>query len=186
MKRHLIALSIAAGLSALSGAASATTVNFTSAEAPGVTCCGLMDSSAYSAYGLTVTGAYWYADGRDTFDGQGLSVFTAPTATIALSSTSASIDFQYWVIGGFRGTYEAFDSGMTSLGSFTVDATGGDVLGTHSFSGGVKYLTFSGDTGFTQVSSITFAVPEPETYALMMAGLGVLGAVARRRSASSK
>jgi hypothetical protein len=32
-----------------------------------------------------------------------------------------------------------------------------------------------------KVESITAAVPEPETYALMLAGLGVLGFVARRR-----
>jgi hypothetical protein len=32
--------------------------------------------------------------------------------------------------------------------------------------------------------SITAAVPEPETYAMMLAGLGLLGFVARRRRTS--
>lgn len=187
MKKHLIALSIAASLSAFGSAASANTINFTSAESPSVSCCGLMDSNAYSAYGVTVNGAYWYADGRDTFDGQGISVYNAPTATITLDNVSASLSFEYFVISGNRGTYEAFDAGMNSLGVFTVDATGGgDVLGTHNFSGGVKYLAFSGNQGYTQVSGITFAVPEPETYAMLMAGLGIVASVARRRSAAAR
>jgi hypothetical protein len=45
-------------------------------------------------------------------------------------------------------------------------------------------LTFSNDTamGFDNFS-VTAAIPEPETYALMLAGLGVVGFMARRRKA---
>ena len=33
-------------------------------------------------------------------------------------------------------------------------------------------------------ATITTAVPEPETYAMLLAGLGLMGAVVRRRNAS--
>ncbi len=59
--------------------------------------------------------------------------------------------------------------------SFTVTGTGSDVLrfvavGTNDSYGGSLDLV-----------SMTAAVPEPETYAMMLAGLGMMGAVARRR-----
>ncbi|WP_296001217.1 PEP-CTERM sorting domain-containing protein [Rugamonas sp.] len=42
-----------------------------------------------------------------------------------------------------------------------------------------NYTTFT--TGVTGASPITAAVPEPETYAMLAAGLGLLGFMARRR-----
>lgn len=56
-----------------------------------------------------------------------------------------------------------------------------------------RYVQFSlnsnyGDsyTGLSEVKFFTSAVPEPETYAMLLAGLGLLGAVARRRKAAQQ
>jgi hypothetical protein len=177
---------IAASMLAVAGSATATTVNFTDEESPGVTCCGLMASNAYAAYGLTVNDAYWYRDGRDTFDQEGIAIRNAPTATIIFNSGTNGVSFQYFVIAGNRGVYEAFDAASNSLGSLVVSASNGNLLGTHAFGGLVDRLTFSGNAGFVQVSGVTFEgqkVPEPSILELLALGLAGSGFAARSRKA---
>lgn len=58
------------------------------------------------------------------------------------------------------------------------NGNGGSGGGWNGGSGGVP----SGHTGKPS-GGVTSPVPEPETYAMLMAGLGVMGAVARRRKA---
>lgn len=52
-------------------------------------------------------------------------------------------------------------------------------------SGGLHYLNITGVTGGSEggiySGAIASAVPEPETYAMLLAGLGLMGAVVRRR-----
>jgi hypothetical protein len=50
----------------------------------------------------------------------------------------------------------------------------------------VRFSTWSNDNQgmlLDNVSVTTAAVPEPETYAMMLAGLGIVGLMARRRRA---
>ena len=67
------------------------------------------------------------------------------------------------------------------------DCTTGSLMGTSTcMTGwltdtGVKGGTMKGVDQITQ--NITAAVPEPETYAMLLAGLGLMGTIARRRSA---
>ncbi len=70
-----------------------------------------------------------------------------------------------------------FNSGETSaVGSYAVS------IATKTFSGG-SAASVSHDTASFAVA--VTAVPEPETYAMLLAGLGLMGAVARRRRAKA-
>lgn len=48
---------------------------------------------------------------------------------------------------------------------------------------GIKYaaFTYTNDLGYYSVDNVT-AVPEPETWAMMLAGLSMLGFLARRKN----
>jgi hypothetical protein len=83
--------------------------------------------------------------------------------------------------GGFNGFVFSFEGAPTITGA-SLDATS-----TYS-----PEVTFNGNTVFINEAGLTLApgsnvlvnisaVPEPEAYALMVGGLGLLGAMARRR-----
>lgn len=186
----MLKAALAVSLVCAAASASATTIQFSAAEAPSVSCCGLVDSNAFAHLGVQVDNAYWYRDSRDTFDvagpgsqGEGLALFNSGKATLTLLSPASEISFQYFVITGHTGTYSALSSSSQVIDSFTVGAPSADALGTHTFYGDIKYLTFAGDPGYVTVSGITTtAVPEPESLALTLAGAGVVGAALSRRA----
>lgn len=177
----LVYLSIMVFAGVTSAASAAVTINFNQTECPACVNLSPVAGNEWNAFGLTVDNAYWYIDSRDAFDTMGLSIDQSP-AVISLATASNGLTFDYWVISGYTGTYEAFDSTHTLLGSFFVDASSGNALGTHSFNGSVASLEWAGSPGFVQVSTLTISpVPESETYAMLLAGLGLLGFAARRR-----
>lgn len=173
---------LAMALLGVASAANAAVINFTDEEAVlPVSCCGLMNSNSYS--GVAVNNAYWYADPRDTFDGEGVSVYTDP-ADIVFDAVTPFVTFQYWVIGGNTGTYQALDSLNNVLATLAVDASADDVLGTQTFNGAIKSLRFSGARGFVQVSAVEFdSSPVPEPASLTLLALGFAAAVRARKKA---
>lgn len=85
-------------------------------------------------------------------------------------------------------TLSAYDSANALLGSVSipdqVSTSPFPHTGFYSLSyGGISKVVLSASAGdWIVVDNVTAAVPEPETYAMLLAGLGLLGAVARRRN----
>jgi hypothetical protein len=128
------------------------------------------------------------------------SLFSSSLVT-TISNASFLDPFSNWCDAGCSFT-ETLINGNTFSGSFNLTdfQTGingisysGDLVitgGTGLFAGATGSGTFSGFDDFNggtinhnAIYTIT-AVPEPETYAMFLFGLGVMGAVARRRKAS--
>jgi hypothetical protein len=194
MRLRILGFAFAVALAGLSNIASATTVYFDSTECATCTNMGSV-SNEWSSFGLSVNNAYWYTDSRDTFDGMGLSngsveTLYSPGVTASLNfasaTNSAGIIFDYLVLAGNTGIYQAYDSLDNLLGSLTASAGATDLNGTYSFAGQVSRLDWVGNGGFADLSTVTFntpvaPVPEPETYAMLLVGLGLIGFMARRR-----
>lgn len=75
-----------------------------------------------------------------------------------------------------------------SPGTFNISGSltaGHDYLFSIVATAAFNRINSDGDSGFAEgvfrVSEVTTPVPEPESYAMMIAGLGVLGAIGRRR-----
>jgi hypothetical protein len=95
--------------------------------------------------------------------------------TFAVASGAIS-NFSAVLMGG------SFDPAVKDATSQTL--SWGGVLGAGTYSVRVTGLTALDRT--TYVGSVSAApVPEPETYAMLLAGLGIMGAVARRKSQKS-
>jgi hypothetical protein len=193
MKRHLLA---AAALAVVAFGANATTVSTNLGTVTGPFDTGTVNTSfvdsldisytftlaatsdltalAYGTPSSTVGGAYpnFYLSTVTTYGGTpgGVDLFKSGVATEIQPSIYGAGSTAFVFTGLSAGTY------TLSFSAFTNTTTTNLITNTSSTSYGGKGI-FS-----TQV--VVSAVPEPETYAMILAGLGIVGFMARRRKVS--
>ncbi|HEY8881523.1 MAG TPA: PEP-CTERM sorting domain-containing protein [Roseateles sp.] len=97
--------------------------------------------------------------------GPAITLPSTPLDQIAITPTYGVFSGNAVFSGG-----SAFDSFSVSGASITLQASGGSFVGIGAHSQNKLKFDFA-----------TQAVPEPETYAMLLAGLGIMGFIARRR-----
>jgi hypothetical protein len=77
-----------------------------------------------------------------------------------------------------------FTVANASIADFLVQSTNAGSLGPAYFAADVVWTADTQSFGATGAIGVTTAVPEPETYAFMLAGLAIMGFIAKRRKAA--
>jgi hypothetical protein len=142
---------------------------------------GALDSGNYN--GSTFSGSFSFDDA--TIDASGLDItnllsfdMSLLNTNFTLSNASVAPDVSFQD-GSFLGLSLNIESITPNIGFTFVPGSNNT---TEAF---VAYATTLGPEGAGNVSySLTAPIPEADTYAMLLAGLGVMGAVARRRKAS--
>ncbi len=111
-------------------------------------------------YGITINNAYLYRDGRDTFDGIGIScgevseIGSTQTGRIDFLDTTNYVNLDYWVISGNTAVYSVLDAANNVLGSF--NATG-EINASYLFTfDNIAALTWTSRGGYGQVSGLSY------------------------------
>lgn len=147
---------------------------------------GLLLLSATSAQAATNT--YTFSGALDfgkfkgeTFSGQ----FSFDDASLVVNSVNLSFLNETYTETNADATPEAAFANGTFLGlSFTVESSDPTFSLVPGFSSVADaYFGYTPSTGISGFGSVTYTlmpVPEPETYAMLLAGLGLVGWAARR------
>jgi hypothetical protein len=156
-------------------------------QAPGIVWSSNNSNSVFGytgGYGFAGNG-YW--DGKPAMIGSNSSTATMEYSFANLLSGVGGL-INYAPGFGDAATISIFDSQHTLLESSVLNFATNGIGEFHGFqqsSANIAYFSLAGSfIGLRDltITSVT-AVPEPETYAMMLAGLGLMGAVARRRKA---
>lgn len=158
--------------------------------APGITWSSASGSSVYG-----YTGSYGFA-GNGSWNNLPMIGTNSASATMRIDFASAVSGvgaFMNYAPGqGNPAVIAVYGAGNALLESYSLNFStgGGNNAGEfHGFlegSSNIAYMTLTGSyIGAANLQVVQAApVPEPETYALMLGGLGALGFVARRRKAA--
>jgi hypothetical protein len=150
-----------------------------------------INGGAFASVSETGTAANPYLLGSISSIGSALLKITGAVgsftdyATFSLSSPYTGVDSSggYFKITGF--TTSIFSGTPTGTQSLLGSALGGDPMSLTGLTPGSYFLKMEGvatNASATYLAGVAATpVPEPETYALMAAGLAVIGFVAKRR-----
>jgi hypothetical protein len=117
-------------------------------------------------------------------------MFSIPgTSTVSSTTVANNLLSVLNIENGMVSLFAEAGATDTLIGTYSFNGTTGSTW--HSFDSlgaGDYYYQITGNAtgsqgGFYSITSTVQAVPEPETYALLLAGLGIMGSLYRRRKA---
>jgi hypothetical protein len=126
---------------------------------------------------LSVNGAEVFTGTFNLGGGGSNTVYFNPYGAVVSTTTFGASDDVH------NSNQVTWSGGITSI-TLPVELLAGANSLSFAYTGGAQGLGDEG-WGVNSASITAAAVPEPETYALMLAGLGAVGVVARRRKANS-
>lgn len=184
--RSTLAAALLAGLMSAGAQAAAPTI---SGQFGSGSTAGTVAAESYSFIGGAENWSFW------TFKADFMS-----EVSITVTPTDPTLDVIFGIWYGVESdTANYFD--ISSASATTMFVTGADGTPSNPFAGAgeaasasffndygnglfvLAIADYSDNVGVGQLGyTITASVPEPETYALLLAGLGLIGAAARRRA----
>jgi len=131
-----------------------------------------------------IVGCFSMAAHADTWSALDLGTFGGPTAQALAINAIGQVVGTSGLLGSFEN--HAFITGANGVGMTDLNSLvllgGGDYFTYARAVNDLGQIVAESFMGHSYLLSVS-AVPEPETYAMMLVGLGLMGTVVRRRSA---